>query len=278
MRSVEKRRMCPNCRAFITTDDRVCPYCDFKLGQSAAARHRDSGPIAGFIPQAGFTTFVILLINLGLYAATVIVSRNTYGAENAVIDVDGRALVMFGGKYVPYIMAGQWWRLVTAGFLHGGLLHILMNSWVLFSVGAQTEETYGTARYLVLYFVATVGGFLASTYFSNSLSVGASAGLFGLIGAMIAAGVRSKTAMGSAIRAQYTQWVIYMVIIGFLISGIDTAAHLGGLAAGFGIAWIMDQPGAVPRWTDKVWRAAAAVSLGLTALSFALMLRFLFSA
>ena len=270
--------MCPNCRAFITTDDRVCPYCDFKLGPSAAARQRDTEPIAGFIPQAGFTTFVILLINLGLYAATVLVSMNTYGAENAVMDVDGRALVMFGGKYPPFIAEGQWWRLVTAGFLHGGLIHILMNSWVLFSVGAQTEETYGTARYLVLYFVATVGGFLASTYFSSSLSVGASAGLFGLIGAMIAAGVRSKTAMGSAIRAQYTQWVIYMVIIGFVISGIDTAAHLGGLAAGFGVAWIMDQPGAVPRWTDKAWRAAAALSLGLTALSFALMLRFLFSA
>jgi rhomboid protease GluP len=277
MRSVEKRRMCPNCRAFITTDDRVCPYCDFKLGPSAAARQKDTEPIAGFIPHAGFTTFVILLINLGLYAATVAASMK-YGHEDAVMNVDGRALVMFGAKYVPLIHEGQWWRLVTAGFLHGGLFHILMNSWVLFSVGAQTEETYGTARYMVLYFVATVGGFLASTYFSASLSVGASAGLFGLIGAMIAAGIRSKTAMGAAIRAQYTQWVIYMVIIGLLpMFNIDTAAHLGGLAAGFGVAWIMDQPGATPRWTDKVWQAGAAVSLGLTLISFALMLRFLFS-
>jgi rhomboid protease GluP len=153
-----------------------------------------------------------------------------------------------------------------------------MNSWVLFSVGAQTEETYGTARYLVLYFVATIGGFLASTYFSSSLSVGASAGLFGLIGAMIAAGIRSKTEVGSAIRSQYTQWVIYMVVIGLLpMFNIDTAAHLGGLAAGFAVAWIMDQPGALPRWTDKVWQVAAAVSLGVTALSFTLMLRFLFA-
>jgi rhomboid protease GluP len=130
----------------------------------------------------------------------------------------------------------------------------------------------------VLYFVSTVGGFLASTYFSLSLSVGASAGLFGLIGAMIAAGVRANNAMGSAIRAQYTQWVIYMLIIGLLpMFNIDTAAHVGGLAAGFGTAWIMDQPGATPRWTDKVWQAGAVVSLGLTAISFALMLRFLFS-
>lgn len=269
--------MCPNCRAFITTDDRVCPYCDFKLGPSAAARQRDTEPIAGFIPQAGFTTFVILLINLGLYAATVVVSLRQFGAEDAVMNVDGRALVLFGAKFIPLMAQGEWWRLVTAGFLHGGLIHILMNSWVLFSVGAQTEETYGTARYMVLYFVSTVGGFLASTYFSNSLSVGASAGLFGLIGAMIAAGIRANNAMGSAIRAQYTQWVIYMLVIGLLpMFNIDTAAHVGGLAAGFGVAWIMDQPGAAPRWTDKVWRAGAAVSLGLTAISFALMLRVLF--
>ena len=151
-------------------------------------------------------------------------------------------------KFVPAIAAGQWWRLVTAGFLHGGLIHIFMNSWVLFSVGAQVEETYGTARYLVLYFVSTVVGFLASTYFSPHLSVGASAALFGLIGAMIAAGMRSNTAMGAAIRAQYTQWVIYMVVIGLLpIFNIDTAAHLGGLAAGFALAWLMDTPGARPR-------------------------------
>ena len=269
--------MCPNCRAFITTDDRVCPYCEFKLGPTAAARSRATEPIAGIIPHAGFVTFVILLINLGLYAATVIAS-NKFGGDNSVMDVDGRALVMFGAKYVPLIADGQWWRLVTAGFLHGGIIHILMNSWVLFSVGAQTEETYGTARYLVLYFVATVGGFLASTFFSANMSVGASAGLFGLIGAMIAGGIKSKTAMGSAIRAQYTQWVIYMLIIG-LIPGfnVDTAAHVGGLAAGFAIAWIMDQPGATPRWTDKVWRAAAGLSLALTAVSFALMLRFLFA-
>lgn len=268
--------MCPNCRAFISSDDKVCPYCDMKLGPKAVER-RDNSPIAGFIPQAGFTTFVILLINLGLYIATVIFSMNL-GAENALMQLDGRALILFGAKYPQAIAAGQWWRLVTAGFLHGGLIHIFMNSWVLFSVGAQAEETYGTARYLVLYFVATITGFLASTYVSPNLSVGASAALFGLIGAMIAAGMKSKTSLGSAIRAQYTQWVIYMLVIGLLpIFNIDTAAHIGGLAGGFALAWVMDTPTLVPRWTDTLWRAAAGVSVALTLLSFALMLRFVLS-
>ena len=66
MMFVDKRRMCPNCRAFISADDRVCPYCDMKLGQRPAVRRESSDLIAGFIPHAGFTTFVILLLNLGL--------------------------------------------------------------------------------------------------------------------------------------------------------------------------------------------------------------------
>jgi rhomboid protease GluP len=269
--------MCPNCRAFISADDRVCPYCEVKLGTRQSVRRESSDLIAGFIPHAGFTTFVILLINLGLFAATVVVSMNQ-GADSAIMDVDGRVLVAFGAKFAPAIAAGQWWRLVTAGFLHGGLIHIFMNSWVLFSVGAQVEETYGTARYLVLYFVSTVLGFLASTYFSPHLSVGASAALFGLIGAMIAAGMRSNTAMGAAIKAQYTQWVIYMVVIGLLpFFNIDTAAHIGGLAGGFALAWLMDTPRTSGRGTDTIWRVLAGLCVALTALSFMLMLRYAFA-
>jgi rhomboid protease GluP len=267
--------MCPNCRAFISSDDRVCPYCEMKLSARRPVERESSGLVAGFIPHAGFTTFVILLINLGLYLATVVYSMKL-GADNAIMDLDGRALVAFGAKFVPAIAAGQWWRLVTAGFLHGGLIHLFMNSWVLFSVGAQTEETYGTARYLVLYFVSTVAGFAASTYFSPHLSVGASAALFGLIGAMIAAGMRSGSAMGAAIRAQYTQWVIYMLLIGLLpFFNIDTAAHIGGLAGGFALAWLMDTPRVTGRWTDKLWRTLAGLCVAITALSFLLMLRFL---
>jgi rhomboid protease GluP len=220
---------------------------------------------------------MIVLLNLGLYAATVVVSAQ-HGADDAVLNVDYRVLAAFGAKIGGAIRQGEWWRLVTAGFLHGGLLHIFMNSWVLFSVGAQVEETYGTARFLVLYFVSNVLGFYASTLYSPVLSIGASAALFGLIGAMIAAGMRSNTSMGAAIKAQYTQWVIYMLVIGLLpFFNIDTAAHIGGLAGGFALAWLMDTPSATVRWTDNLWRTAAGICVALTVLSFALMLRQLLS-
>jgi len=87
---------------------------------------------------------------------------------------------------------------------------------------------------IAVYFLSSVFGFLASTWWSPSVSMGASAALFGLIGAMIALGVRHKTSLGSHIRAQYVRWAIYGLIFG-LLPGIDNAAHIGGLLTGLGL-------------------------------------------
>jgi rhomboid protease GluP len=262
---VDKRRMCPQCRAFITTSNKVCPYCNTKVGPRAVEQ-RDPGPIlGGLIPHAQFVTSMILLLNFGLYAATAIYSSRSGGG--GWMDVDGKTLFAFGAKYRDAIYYGQWWRLVTAGFLHGGAIHILMNSWVLFDVGAQVEQIYGARRLVVIYFVSTVGGFVASTMWSNSLSIGASAGLFGLIGAMIALGVRYKSSVGSAIRGFYMRWAMYGLVIG-LLPGIDNAAHVGGLAAGFGCAYLAGLPSIVESLTERAWRIASYAALLATGYSF----------
>jgi rhomboid protease GluP len=194
----------------------------------------------------------------------------------AVFDVDGQTLFLFGAKARAYILAGQWWRLITAGFLHGGILHILMNSWVIFDLGATVEELYGTSRYLVLYFVSTIGGFLASTWFSPALSVGASAPLFGLIGAMIAATVSSSTPLASAMRAHYTQWALWGLAMGFLPGlRIDNAAHIGGLAAGFVLGYIAGTPRGLQNWTETLWKVCAICSILITTAAFGMMLLFL---
>lgn len=264
--------MCPNCRAFISSDDKVCPYCEVRLGARAVERRSPADALGGLIPHARFTTTVILLLNFGLYVATTLYSMK--GSSGLVFDIDGQTLFAFGAKEPFAILrGGQWWRLVTAGFLHGGILHILMNSWVLFDLGAQVEEVYGTSRFLVFYFVATVAGFLASTMFSSSLSIGASAGIFGLIGAMIAMGVRHRhTAMGATVRSHYTQWAIFGVVMGLLPGfRVDNAAHLGGLAGGFLVAYLANTPPAFDVWQEKFWRVLAVICVLLTAVSFAFM-------
>ena len=92
----------------------------------------------------------------------------------------------------------------------------MMNSWILFDLGATVEQFYGTSRMLVIYFVSTITGFLVSAFWSAHLSVGASAALMGLVGAMIAVGVRDRTGTGAAIKAMYVRWVIYILLFGFV--------------------------------------------------------------
>ncbi|MGE5488983.1 MAG: rhomboid family intramembrane serine protease [bacterium] len=265
----ETRRMCPNCRAFVTTRDRVCPYCEVKLGPRAVDRRDATALVGGFIPHARFVTTVILLINFGLFAATVLLSMRR-GNAGALMGLDGQTLADFGAKWNTALAAGQWWRLITAGFLHGGLIHILMNSWVLFDLGAMVEEVYGWARLIVIYLAATVAGFYASAWWSPSISVGASAGLFGLIGAMIALTLRSSSPVAMAYRGLYIRWAIYGLVIGVLPGlAIDNAAHLGGLAGGFAMGYLAGTPRLVENsLPERLWRAAAYMCVGIAAIAF----------
>jgi rhomboid protease GluP len=263
----DDRRMCPHCRAFIKTSDRVCPYCDTPVGPRAVDRRNPGQILGGLVPHARFVTTIILLINFGLYAATALFAMR-HGHEGAFVNLDNRTLIAFGAS-LPHGYQ-QWWRLITAGFLHGGILHILMNSWVLLDLGAQVEQIYGARRLIVIYFAATVFGFLASSYWNAGIAVGASAGIFGLIGAMIALGVRHKSPMGSAIRGFYVRWAIWGLALSFF-PGVDIAAHLGGLAAGFACGYLAGTPRLFESWSERLWQAASYVCLLITAYAFVQM-------
>jgi rhomboid protease GluP len=258
--------MCPNCRAFITSDDKICPYCQAQVGERAVDRSAPSDVLGGLIPHQRFVTMLILLINTGLYLATMLRTQQQGGSGFG--DPSMQTLVDFGAKYAPYIFyRGEWWRLITAGYLHGGLLHILMNSWVLFDLGPQVNQAYGTPRFLSIYFLSSVTGYLASLYWSPSVSIGASAALTGLIGAMIAFGTRERSAFGAALRRQYIQWMIYLVIFGLVIPNVDNAAHVGGFAGGFVVAYLAGTPG-FSEAKENIWRFAAGLALAVTGWAF----------
>jgi len=263
--------MCANCRAFLEPNTRVCPYCEQPQGQRAVDIRNPKDVAGGLIPHARFTTMMILMVNSALFVATVVADMQQ-GHESALLGVNGRTLFEFGAKWNQAIFAGEWWRLITAGFLHGGLLHILMNSWALMDLGAQVEEIYGSAKLLIFYFVSTFFGFLASAFWSSSLSVGASAGVFGLIGAMIAIGVRHNTVLGSAIRAMYIRWAIIGLLLGLLPGlAVDNAAHVGGLASGFVLGYIAREQGIPGSTHERFWQAVATICLLLTGYSFVRM-------
>jgi rhomboid protease GluP len=255
--------MCPNCRAFVTTSDKVCPYCEVRLGPPARVRMNQGNILGGLIPQVRFTTVMILLINTALYIANELSPQiSVAGGKMGLINLFGMS--------AHWPMGQEYWRLVTAGFLHGGIFHILMNSWVLFDLGAEVEQIYGTSRLIVFYFFSTVTGFFLSSNLMHGVSLGSSAGIFGLIGAMLAFGVTDKSSLGANVKALYSRWLVYALVLSF-IPGVDYFAHIGGLAGGFVAGYLASTPRARLMWKEPLIRGLAAASLVLTAGAFTMM-------
>jgi rhomboid protease GluP len=248
--------MCPNCRAFVTTSDRVCPYCEIHLGQRVVDKRNPGEILGGLIPAARFTTVMILVINVALFLIQNYIPQS--------------GLTQAGESVPAVLMDGQWWRLITAGFLHGGWLHIGMNMWVLFDIGAEVEMLYGTSRMIVFYFVSTVTGFAASSHIGSHFSLGASAGIFGLIGAMLAYGFTERTSLGAQVKSLYMRWVIYGLVLSF-IPGVDFWAHVGGFSGGFIAGWLASTPRARLMWKEPLIKALAGASIALTVAAFGLM-------
>ena len=260
--------MCPHCRAFIDPKSRICEYCGEKVGQPSWKRSDPGKALGGFIAASHYTTFIILFINFALFIATMVLTSNLQGGSLSLFgNIDGRALVAFGAKDTFRILSwGEWWRLITAGFLHGGALHIMMNSWVLFDLGAQVEEFYGTSRYLVIYLFSSICGFVLSMFWTPAISIGASAAACGLIGAMMAYGRRTGS---SFIWKAYMRWAIILLIFGLLWQGIDNAAHIGGFIGGFALGYIAGDP-QYGRPIESLWKVAATFAVLLVAASFLL--------
>ncbi len=161
-----------------------------------------------------------LIIIIGAIYLLQVLSKSLIGPNWAVF--------MFG-LHPPAVANGDWWRLITATFLHGSLLHLGFNMLALWILGTQIENYLGSKKFLLLYFVSAIGGSLASFYFSPpaTFSIGASGAIFGLMGAFIV--------IGKKLRADVSQIMILLlinVVLGFTVSGIDWRAHLGGLVAG----------------------------------------------
>jgi rhomboid protease GluP len=150
---------------------------------------------------------------------------------------------------VPVFTYGRWWTPLSASWLHGGILHIVLNMMSVRNLGPAVSEFYGGARTVIIYIVAGATGFLCSSFagayltflperlHGGSFTVGASAGIFGLLGAVLHYGRRGGSAH---IRELATRWIISGLVIGFVIPVIDNWAHLGGLAGGYLASFWLD--------------------------------------
>jgi rhomboid protease GluP len=163
---------------------------------------------------------------------------------------------------------GHWWTVLTAIYLHGGLLHIFFNILWIRQLGPQVAEAYGPARFFVIFTVSGAIGFVLSNQLSGAWTVGASGSIFGLLAALIVYGRRVGGRMGSLFSRQIWQWAILLFAFGFIMQGVNNWAHLGGFIGGWATALAMGQ---TPRESRGVTLLAVAL-LAATVLGFVLSL------
>jgi rhomboid protease GluP len=239
-------RLCPACGTLVGATATKCHQCGANMTFSFAAASRSLGR---WMPQTSPVTYVILAICCVMYALSFVITMKFSGGEGVgggLMNIGGIATQVNYrlGASLPLAYAiGQPWRFVTAIFLHGGLLHIAFNMWALMYVGPMVEEMYGSARYLFLFVVTGVAGYLVSSFFGH-LGVGASGSILGLIGILLAATSGRSSLAARSLRSSLILWVVYIGVMGFMRgSGTDNAAHFGGLAAGYLLGRLMpDRP------------------------------------
>ena len=261
-------KMCQACRGLIGANETVCPLCGVESHYAGKSLTALSG--------AWSVTMVLLTVNLIAYAVMIIYQAKVWGLPE-----DGQGLGMwspsldmrraFGDVSLGGVAAGQYWRLLTMFFLHGGLLHLGLNSYALVQVGRLAEEAYGGAKFFCVYLISGLAGSLAVIAVNSPPAVGASGAIFGLIGAMAVYGYKRGGSYGNMLKSAMVQWIIYGLVISFL-PGISMAGHVGGLLGGAGIAYLLSdveqtrQSLRMVRW----WQIGASVGVVLVLVSMGL--------
>jgi membrane associated rhomboid family serine protease len=236
-----------------TTGSVVCPSCGSLVGvrdDKCYSCGRANPGLWGFGPvlrQLGADfRFAPLVVGacITLWAVTLLVSGGGIGTGGGLLSMlspSTAVLLMFGasGAY-PVFAAGRWWTVLSAGWLHASLLHVAMNMYWVWQMGPAITELFGPARTVIIYTAGGVAGFtlssVAGAYFPNlpflrtaGLTVGASAPVFGLIGALYHYGRTGS----SVVKQMAVSIMVQAAVFGLLVPGIDNYAHLGGFAGGY---------------------------------------------
>lgn len=152
-------------------------------------------------------------------------------------------LIKYGANYDILTKNGEYYRLFTCMFLHIGIWHLLCNMYSLYIIGKEVENLFGKWKYLIIYILSGISGSLLSLAFSNnSVSAGASGAIFGLLGALLYFGYHYRTYLGNTIKRTIIPVIVINLVLGFLNSSVDNAAHIGGLVGGILISMLVGVP------------------------------------
>ena len=173
-----------------------------------------------FSPKKPVVTYALILINVFMFLFPLI-NGTTEEFYNLF------------ASYGPFVKMGDYYRLISAAFMHANIAHLIFNMYALWIIGMQLESFIGKWRYLVVYLFSAISGSLLSVIVTpNAVSVGASGAIFGLLGALLYFGYHYRVYLGTVIKSQIIPLIVINLLLGFMVPGIDNAAHIGGLIGG----------------------------------------------
>lgn len=262
--------VCPSCGRLVGVRAEACPHCGRRNpGLWGFSRYFQLlGQSVGFVQLIVGACAVLYLLSLVTHLGGVRMSGIL-----SMLSPSNESLFLLGASgAVPVFGYGRWWTVLSASWLHGSLLHILFNMLWVRQLAPATARLYGPGRMMIVYLVAGAAGFVLSSFAGAYLTflppilrgarftIGASASIFGLLGALVHYGRRAGS---SALGQQAWSWAMILFLFGFLMPGIDNFAHLGGYLGGYGMARWLDPMR--PEKADHLM--AALIGLGLSLLA-----------
>jgi len=210
--------------------------CHAILVQHLAHRREQAAAEAWMARPPGTPAVTVTLI--GLCALIFLAMMHAVGMAGDDPGAVQRVYLQWGALVPSLVQAGEWWRLLTSGFLHGGVMHILFNMVALYNLGYVLEHWQGRARFAALFLASVVAGSLFVVWFQRETGVtlGASGGVFGLLGGFVAIAARYGRDFSPEVRERVFGWIPRVLILNGIISflpGISLFGHLGGLVGGF---------------------------------------------
>lgn len=197
----------------------------FKLTSEINKKNEQEGIKAEeiFKPKKPIITVSLIIINVIVFILMYIFGKGSQ---------DVFTLIKFGAFQKDLILGGEYYRLITSAFLHIGIFHLLFNCYALYVIGRQLESFLGKIKFLIIYLVSALCGSLMSMIFPISISAGASGAIFGLLGSLLYFGYNYRVYLGTVLKSQIIPLILINLIFGFMVSGINNAAHIGGLIGG----------------------------------------------
>jgi rhomboid protease GluP len=262
--------LCPRCRKFISADEPTCPYCG--LRRPGAQRILQSS--LSFLFSAD-PVKVIISINAVLFILSLLVTPTFQGLglnPLTLLSPSERSLLIMGATgTMPINGYGSWWTLVSASYLHGGILHIFFNMMALMQLGPFVLSVYGLYRFILLYVLTGIVGFFLSYLAGIPVTIGASASICGLIGAILYYGKSRGGYFGDVIYRQAMGWTVGLIFFGLLPGiNINNWAHGGGLLSGLLVGYLVGYE--EKRVENNIHRFLAFSAFMITALILAWVL------